>query len=594
MADFRWEGSTPTDIRWEGSSINELRYEGETIWPGGSTGGTIDTMNAGNLSSYSKISDSGLETWNHTDSVANTSADPIGGGPGYPNTWTSSDADTVVSTPSEFYNALTNAASGEVIFVAGDIDISTYDSDSGIVCNADNVVICGDRGVNGSSGPTIYSDSIHNRYIQLGGVGARFSGLEFRGPQYTDWSRDIDQENGDWQTERKPFHHKGLHLNGDGIQVDNCHIWGFGYSCVSVAAADAHVHHNNLHHGTSDGWGYAIETSDLNALIEYNRFSHCRHMITDTGVGSYEVRHNLLEEPGASNVIDMHNPGGGEWTDVHHNTVVANDADIDGRPEEWTSAHTQSGNMSGYIQRDVPTDLAEIHDNWMWNPLGVYSQDSPRSSSYDQEAIDQAWIDATPPSPLTWESVTFSNNHFDAQTVPSSSVMANDTRRCRPASDQCLAYYGSRKTLGYLSTSGLSNYPSPGDTWRFFGRWEGVQYNRGLVQVFFGLQSESSVQNCYEIEFGADYIALDRDVDGTDTRLLELNYVMEAGIPYEIVVDWPSDPANNGITLTVNNVYSDTQVASGTATADNTYTSGGFGFYGNSWAGFLLDDARIL
>lgn len=553
----------------------------------------IDSFESSSFSPYSKISDSGEETFTFTD--AQSTYEPIGGGPGYTDTWTSADADTVVSTADEFITAIEGAQTNEVIFVDSDIDMSAYDSDNGYTCSASGVVICGDRGVNGSPGPLIYSDSVQNKYIVLGAQDIRFTGLRFRGPQ-PEWSPDIlhseEEGGGDWQTDRKPYHHKGLNLNASNIEVDNCEIWGFGYGCT-LADDGAHYHHNNIHHGTSEGWGYGIATtSSSDVLIEYNRFAHCRHAISDSGGGSYTTRHNLFEEPHASNIVDMHQDGG-QWTDVRRNTIVTHDGDIDGRPDQWSAGYTSSGYISGYIQRHNPADAAQIYDNWMWNPLGVWSQDAPRGPGFDPDAIDQAWPEMPAPDPLEWVNVQFGNNQFGPGTIPSADKRMRDGRQLQAEGERSLVYLGSRKSLGYLSTTGLDRYPAPGDTWQFLFRWEGLK--RGLAQVLFGVQSESSPQNCYELEIRENDVRLQVDVDGTDTTLGStgtINWL--SNIPYRFVVDWPSSPTDNGITISIYNHLADTLVEQFTCDPDGTYTSGGWGFYGNSWAGFMIDDVHVV
>lgn len=538
--------------------------------------GTIESFESGSFTSYSVISDEGRAVFNHTDPKSDYEA--IGGGPGYPHTISESEAHYTVSTSDDLRTAALGASPGEIIYVTGDI---TSIAEQTIEVPA-GVTVAGDRGIDGSPGPLIEFGK-RNRGMLLG-ADCRFTGIRVQGPWPDDWSTSHKDDD--------DYHQKGINFNGDNAEIDNCEVYGFGYSCVQLTDYDAgslpdgvHAHHNNIHHGIGAGWGYGIDTYQAtDVLIEHNRFAHCRHAITGAGEGSYTARHNILEEPHTHNIIDMHQMGG-IWTDVRRNTVVTHRTDIDGLPT-WNSSNRT---LSGYIQREAPDLQADVYNNWFWNP---HPPQDPPYEGFSYHAIDQAW-------PITgypgeWQGVNFGSNQYGADTTAPEDRRARDGRRCRDEGERCLVYYGSRSRRGLLSTSGLENYPAAGDTWRFFFRWEGRPANRGLAQVFFGVQSETEAQNYYEIEFRPSEIALEVDNAGDDTRLLTLNHELKAMIPYEVEVDWPADPSSQGITITIRNHYSGQMVASGTATPDGTFITGGIGFYGNSWSGFLLDDFEIL
>lgn len=95
-----------------------------------------------------------------------------------------------------------------------------------------------------------------------------------------------------------------------GFEVDNCELWAWGTSAVSLGqgALDAHVHHNLIHHTRRAGLGYGVVLDRASALIEGNVFDACRHHIAATGRPgtSYEARYNLVLEHANGHGFDMH------------------------------------------------------------------------------------------------------------------------------------------------------------------------------------------------------------------------------------------------------------------------------------------------
>ena len=550
-----------------------------SVETGGTRGDVIETFESTNFDAYTRFADSGYQTFGFTDSQSKHES--IGGGPGYPNTISESETTFTASTSSELRSNLTSAAAGSIVYVTGDIDTV---GEQPVTVPA-GVTLASNRGIDGQPGHKIKCGQ-RNRGIILR-EDSRITGLRVEGPHPDRWSPDLDhsQNNSEW-------HQKGVNMTGDNAEVDNNEIYGFGYSCVQNTRYDTtrnpndcHIHHNHIHHGISDGWGYGYDNSDgKRNTVEYNKFSHCRHATVAVG-GSYELYHNLVEEPNANNIFDMHQPGG-DYMDIRRNTVVGWQTNLENQPS-WVSGNRA---VSAVIQRENPNESVEVHNNWLWNPYPP-PPDAPLSSGFDYTAIDQAWPVSNYDG-SSWQGVNFSNNVYGGETRAASDRRMMDGRQVSGLGERSLVYYGSDERLGYLSTTGLQNYPSAGDTWRFFFRGEGWPFR--LAQVFFGVQSETSPQDCYEIEIWEDEIRLEVDNAGTDTTLARAAFDWWPMIPYEIVVDWPSDPTNNGITVTVNNWQAGTQEVSMTGTADDSFLDGGIGFYGNSQAGFLLDDFEIL
>lgn len=537
---------------------------------GGADPTTIDDFEDESFDPYTEFVSDGEYPFRFTNAAS--TSEPIGGGDGYPNTVAEADAQYTASTSSELRNALSSASAGDIVYVTADIDTrgeSSYTVPSG-------VTLAGDRGINGSSGPLIlHGERYRGCYLNQD---ARLTGLRIRGPHYTGWSPDSSNISSD-----EDWYQNGVTTNGTNAEIDNCEIWGHGESQILGDADDAHIHHCNIHHGCRDGVGYGINnSSEAGTIIEYCRLSFCRHMTADSGSTSanYTTRQCLTEEPHGGSIHEMHDPGGYSWY-VENCEIVSYDSTLsDTAPWINTDETTQ-----GVAQRGTPELEHHTSDTWFWN----YLPPDTSTASWDDRAI--VYVDTSWPDNVDW-----SNCQFGADSRPPSDIgMTADGRTLRDAGERALVYLGSRKRHGYLSTSGLDVYPEAGDTFRFWFRWEGR--HQQLAQVFFGLQSESAQQDCYEIEiYGNDRgneLRLEVDEAGSDTTLGLTDLSMEPQVSYRFEVDW-SDPGGAGIQIDVYNHRSNTLVASLSADPDTTWSSGGIGFYGNSYSGFMLDDIELF
>ncbi|WP_459192716.1 right-handed parallel beta-helix repeat-containing protein [Halosimplex sp. J119] len=301
----------------------------------------------------------------------------LGGGEGYPNTIPESEADYVVSTLSDLMDALDAASSGEIVYVAGDatIDASSVTGTSKLVVPS-GVTLASDRGIDGAPGGRIKTDVIDYSHMMSANRNARVTGLRITGPiwEYVEYSKPVSS---------------GLTVNGSGVEIDNVEVYGFNHAGIKLNAS-AHIHHSHIHHHSMDGLGYGIMCyGGQDTLIEHNRFNYNRHCVANEGTAGYEVRYNRFENQTIEYQVGTHRPGA-TTLKIHHNTFVP-------------TKHLSDGQDPGchVMIRGVPDDVADVHNNWFYNPM------EPRSTPnmWTDESIVQVHVDE-------WTNVEYSNNHY--------------------------------------------------------------------------------------------------------------------------------------------------------------------------------------
>ncbi len=303
--------------------------------------------------------------------------DPIGGGSGYSDILFANDADYEVDTKAELLVALSNATSGEIIFVDGSCTIDlTGENDIEI---PDGVTLASDRGYNGSSGALLKDDSSTstNEHLFVAGENVRITGLRIQGPDANTTSTD----NSD-----------GIASSDTGLEVDNCEISAWGHAGIFLlpGATGADIHHNYIHHCQRNGLGYGVSHGYGNAssLIEANKFDYNRHCVAGTGVtgNSYEARYNLVLEHSTSHVFDMHgaDEGGddhvaGDNIYIHHNTVQVQDqyaVNIRGIPNNealiYNNRFERNSVITSIVTQSVSYGNYSVYDNLV-TPQGTYA-----------------------------------------------------------------------------------------------------------------------------------------------------------------------------------------------------------------------------
>ncbi|MDE3000272.1 MAG: hypothetical protein OXU79_14455 [Gemmatimonadota bacterium] len=335
------------------------------------------------------------QTWTEIDGEAcGARADergPIGGGEGY-QCAVSAPAETV-STLDDLLEALAQAKPGDVVYIDGAAEIDCTERvyiESLVLEIPEGVTLASDRGVDGSDGGMILSDTFDTKpLIRVSGPNVRISGLRIKGPNP---KRCLEHHNRSFREGRgHEYYYKfptsdGISTGHAGLQVDNCELAGWSHAAVYLTAGDGHrVHHNFIHHNQYNGLGYGVSHDEAFSLIEYNRFDYNRHSLAGTGrSGSgYEARHNVEIGESLSHCFDMH--GGrdrkdgtnvaGTWMKVHHNTFRC--------PK------------TAVVIRGVPEEGVDIHHNWLYqkpDELSVRSDGKTRVRNNAYGLVDPVLV----------------------------------------------------------------------------------------------------------------------------------------------------------------------------------------------------------
>ena len=287
---------------------------------------------------------------------------PIGGGQGYTNPVTPPAG--AVATLEELLAALSNAGSGDVVYVPGNARIDCTERiyiEELVIEIPEGVTLAGNRGQDDSRGGMIFSDTFKTRpLIRAMGPGVRITGLRIGGPNpkpcFEHHRRSFAEGRGHAYYYKFPTS-DGISTDHPGLEVDNCELGGWSHAAIRLDAGDRHhIHHNFIHHNQYNGLGYGVSHNTSFSLIEYNQFNYNRHSIAGTGrSGSgYEARHNVEIGHSVSHCFDMH--GGRDRKDgttiagtrmkVHHNTFRCPRAAV--------------------VIRGVPEERADIHNNWFY------------------------------------------------------------------------------------------------------------------------------------------------------------------------------------------------------------------------------------
>lgn len=207
---------------------------------------------------------------------------PIGGGAGYTEMITTGDY--IATDDNTFYDAVSKAQAGQVIFIPGDAVIDLSDMKlleyRDLVLPA-GITLASDRGLNGSGGG-ILKFSLELSTLFTASDDVRITGLVLQGVD----ARLHDEANYD------PIN--GIVVNGSNVQIDNCEISGFSGAAILAAAGDVQIHHCYIHHIRGYGNGHGILVRSGDAKISHNLFSNCRNAVTvSAGAGSVAAENNV-------------------------------------------------------------------------------------------------------------------------------------------------------------------------------------------------------------------------------------------------------------------------------------------------------------
>jgi PKD repeat protein len=271
--------------------------------------------------------------------TSNPTGNPIGGGAGYTRilSETSAGVTYVVSTKAELLTALKSAKAGETVFVKGTAVIDMTGTPSTTI--PAGVTLASDRGLAGSAGGLLKRTKNLNGgweepMVIVGGDNVRVTGLRLEGEMYPQDYGNNDVYPG---SINERYYLVGISAqNTKGFEVDNCELYGWAWSTISLrqnsAAPIPYIHHNYIHHNQARGEGYGVNLYGGNALIEANLFDYNRHDVTGAGMSGeqYEARYN--HHLGHGNAIgatnyDVHQDEetgtglAGTLFKIHHNTI---------------------------------------------------------------------------------------------------------------------------------------------------------------------------------------------------------------------------------------------------------------------------------
>jgi len=305
----------------------------------------------------------------------------VGGGSAYDGkTFTEADATVVVTSRGELSSALDDAESGDVVFLPGDERIEMNGETMWI---PDGVTLASDRGVDGSSGGVSNEANDGNVRVFKSTNGVHMSGLRFFGPHKNQGSVDYGNT---WD-------HAGigLQLRGDGGEVSNCEVAGFGYDAIR-SEGDNHVHHSVIRNNPMSGLGYGVQvfSGSDETVIEYCEFENNRHCIVGQGSAGYVARYNICREDQVHHAFDHHGTGGP--TEIHNNRFEMVPGTVDIYP-------------SAFRARECLDGPVDIHHNWCFN-------------SNEPNPNDPADGDAAFANKCEFQNMNIYENHYGTSTPP--------------------------------------------------------------------------------------------------------------------------------------------------------------------------------
>ena len=307
-----------------------------------------------------------LDERNQYGAEFNPTGDPIGGGYGYDDIYENGDYN--VSTLNGLLSALSEASSGEVVYIRPNASIDMEGNNSILI--PEGVTLASNRGKDESSlGALLFEDTVLGTLPMFltDGHNVRITGLRMRGPSL---ERRYGIPAGAYTT-------AGVWCDYD-TEIDNCDISGFPHAGILLRrAADdisttGHIHHNNIHHCQQSSLGYGVAVGGgtnaqvVTALIEANLFDWNRHSVASTGNPgkSYEARYNIVGEHGGYTIhcFDCHGgsfPTGddlaGERIIIHHNTFKQTYDDLTTRT------------ITAILISGKPRIGGEIYNNWFYH-----------------------------------------------------------------------------------------------------------------------------------------------------------------------------------------------------------------------------------
>ncbi|PSQ37534.1 hypothetical protein BRD08_02445 [Halobacteriales archaeon SW_10_66_29] len=362
--EFHWISDDGTKAAGQVDPGERHAYEFDTLVLDVTIDGSADAYVNGSPSNVDRYPQPGATgdgwksgfPWQDDDEGTNTdppSDEPVGGGAGYGDILTESDADVVVSTVSELERELSSATSGDVIFVDGDAELDVTNMH---VDMAAGVTLASDRGRDGSSGATLYNTSITEHNIRA--YGGRITGLDVRG------AYPGDDTTSDWGD-------RGIATYGP-VEIDNCEVRGFSTAAIQCRGHDggsAHVHHCFIHNnnGNSRGYGVAVlGNSGRDGGVP--RVNHCffendRHSVTtDGGPGTgFISEYNHFSPTTWRWPSDAHQSG--ENDGYASDVIVIRNCIFEATRERFGGG----SDVQAHAARGPARESADVYQNWFFH-----------------------------------------------------------------------------------------------------------------------------------------------------------------------------------------------------------------------------------
>jgi hypothetical protein len=356
----------------------------------------------------------------NAQALVNPTGRPVGGGEGYGDWVSQSDATFVVDTAQGLVDALKQAKAGDIVYVKDSAHINL--AGHWKIEIPAGVTLASGRGHNGSLGALIYLYSkTHSEVFELEplflikGPHVRVTGLRFKGPTVeSDWAGCAkDEPTGieadDWVSA----------VSDADLRIDNNEMWAWPHAAInSVKLSNVTVDHNHIHHNRryesdkscstySRGLGYGVHTDRGNVTIEANIFDHDRHDIASSGLPGtiYHAGYNLSVEGGDDHNFDVH---GCKDKANKSNSLCDPDITVSGYHISIYDNTFLQSNVDSVVVRGKPQDYAHVYNNSF-----------PQGKLY-------AFTSNYKPSPITaiWQryysgNISHSGNVLNAQYSPS-------------------------------------------------------------------------------------------------------------------------------------------------------------------------------
>lgn len=297
--------------------------------------------------------------------------------PSYNSSLKKEDATFTVSSAKELLKALSSAKRGDLIYINDKsvINLSHYKD----IEIREGITIYGNRGVKGSKGPLLYTNShgVHPLF-NIVGDNVMFFGLRIRGADGTRLYKGVNAFSGKTEKEKKEHYlelyrknmyatpvSSGIATNNNNLTVENCELYQWTYTSIYLrkGAKNALIRNNYIHHNQRFGLGYGVTIDQSEATIEGNLFNYNGHSIASPGRegSSYRAVNNVFKEGFTySWDIDMH---GGQ--DRGDNTDFAGDYIYVSHNIFYVTGRRQA-----VVIRGIPRDTCIIKSNIVYKLPG--------------------------------------------------------------------------------------------------------------------------------------------------------------------------------------------------------------------------------